>query len=212
MNTDLPDFWSFDRRRDAHRIACRTLAWSGPHAWPGPGRAEPALPAGGGVYLMTFEHAQGFILRSAGVSSSIRRRLREHEREFLRGHYTVLDPEAARQGRRRELWHGWSHARDHPEQRDRHLPRIQQWARAEMAACRLFVAARLGEPDEPLDARLRERIEFAILHAAYASRQPWGDLVDGGMHLRGRFNAEMPIRLISTAPASILGLPPEMEI
>ena len=162
MSLDLPTFWSFNRRVDAHRIAARTLTWSGPHAWPGYGSADSGVPAGGGVYLTTFAYEDGFILRSAGVSKAIRRRLRQHEYEFLMGRYTVLDPEAARQGVRRELWHGWSYARSHPEQRDRHLLQIQQWARAEMAACRLFVGQRLHGDEHDVDARLRERIEFAI--------------------------------------------------
>lgn len=212
MSMDLPTFWSFNRRFDAHRIATRTLTWSGPHAWPGYGNADSEVPAGGGVYLTTFAHEDGFILRSAGVSTAIRRRLRQHEYEFLMGRYTVLDPEAARQGVRRELWHGWSYARSHPEQRDLHLPQIQQWARAEMAACRLFVGQRLHGDEHDMDARLRERIEFAIIHAAYASRQPWGDLVDGGMHLSGRFTDEMPIRLLNQCSVRLYGLPPEMEI
>ncbi|MDQ5897518.1 MAG: hypothetical protein QG612_1604 [Pseudomonadota bacterium] len=183
---DLPEFWSFNRRHDAGAITTRTLIWSGPHAWPGYGSTDPDVPACGGVYLTTFAHEDGFILRSAGVSKAIRRRLRQHEYEFLMGRYTVLDPQAAHRGVRRELWHGWGgYARSHPEQRERHLPQIQQWARAEMAACRLFVGQRLVGDEQDMEARLRERVEFAIIHAAYASRQPWGDLVDGGMRLSG---------------------------
>lgn len=163
------------------------------------------MPDGAGVYLMTFEQAGGHILRSAGVTGAMRRRLREHERLYLRGDYTILDVEAARAGVRREHWHGWGFAKSNPSLRTTHHDFIRAAARQEMTAYRLFMAP-------VTDTRRRERIEFAILHAAYASRQPWGDLVDGSMSLRGRNNDEMPIRLINACAASIHGLPGEMEI
>lgn len=163
------------------------------------------MPDGAGVYLMTFEQADGHILRSAGVTGAMRRRLREHERLYLRGDYTILDIEAARAGVRREHWHGWGFAKANPALRNTHLDFIRAAARQEMAAYRLFMASET-------DTQRRERIEFAILHAAYASRQPWGDLVDGGMNLRGRNSAEMPVRLINACAASVHGLPGEMEI
>lgn len=163
------------------------------------------MPDGAGVYLMTFETQDGHILRSAGVSGALRRRLREHERLYLCGDYTILDVEAARAGLRHERWHGWAFARQHPDLRTEHLDFIRAAAREELAACRLFTAT---EPDR----RRRERIEFAIIHAAYASGQPWGDLVDGGMSLRGRDNREMPVRLINACSSRIHGLPDDMEI
>lgn len=203
----LPEFWSFNRTRDAHRIPTETLVWLGPFSWPGHHTrlAPPEMPDGAGVYLMTFEQAGGHILRSAGVTGAMRRRLREHERLYLRGDYTILDVEAARAGVRREHWHGWEFAKSNPALRTTHLDFIRASARQEMMAYRLFMASES-------DRRRRERIEFAILHAAYASRQPWGDLVDGGMSLRGRNSDEMPVRLINACAAAVHGLPGEMEI
>lgn len=203
----LPPFWSFDRVLDADRVTTETLAWLGPFSWPGhrAPEAPPEMPDGAGVYLITFETADGHILRSAGVSGAMKRRLREHERLHLRGDYTILDVEAACVGQRRECWHGWEFARSHPDLRAEHIDFIRAAARTELAACRLFMAI---EPDR----RRRERIEFSIIHAAYASRQPWGDLVDGGMSVRGRYNGEMPVRLINVCSSRIHGLPADMEI
>jgi hypothetical protein len=203
----LPEFWSFNRSRDAHLIQSEALHWQGPFSWPGYRalQAPPEMPDGAGVYLMTFEQNDGHILRSAGVTLAMRRRLREHERLYLRGDYTILDVEAARAGIRREHWHGWGYAKSNPALRATHIDFIRAAACQELTAYRLFIA-----PET--DMRRRERIEFAILHAAYASRQPWGDLVDGGMSLRGRGNDEMPVRLINTSAAPIHGMPVEMEI
>lgn len=203
----LPEFWSFNRTRDAHLIRSETLHWRGPFSWPGhrAPQAPAEMPDGSGVYLMTFEQDDGHILRSAGVTVAMRRRLREHQRLYLRGDYTVLDVEAARAGVRREHWHGWGHAKSNPALRATHIDFIRAVARQELAAYRLFLA-----PEA--DMRRRERIEFAILHAAYASRQPWGDLVDGGMSLRGRSPDEMPVRLINACDTRVHGLPGEMEI
>lgn len=203
----LPEFWSFNRVRDAHLIRTETLLWHGPFSWPGhrTQTAPPEIQDGAGVYLMTFEQDTGHILRSAGVTVAMRRRLREHERLYLRGDYTILDVDAARVGIRRECWHGWNFARTHPVLRTAHLGFIREAARQELAACRLFMALEANY-------RRRERIEFAILHAAYGSRQPWGDLVDGGMSLRGRNTDEMPVRLVNACAVTIHGLPGEMEI
>jgi hypothetical protein len=207
MTIELPEFWSFNRTRDARFVMTEDVSWQGPFGWPGYGENKglPEIPDGSGVYLMTFDCADGYILRSAGVTSSMRRRLREHERQYLCGGYTILDVDAARSGIRLEKWHGWGYANQHPEQRLAHLDFIRTSAREELAAYRLFIAA---EPDQ----RRRERIEFAIMHAAYASRQPWGDLVDGGIALRGRNNSEMPVRLVNVCRVRIHGLPDEMEI
>lgn len=205
--TSLPAFWSFNRRRDAHLIATETVQWRGPFSWPGYGNdaGPPVPPDGPCVYLLTFSCGDGHLLRSVGVTSALRRRLREHERRYLDGSYTILDVDAAHAGLRVELWHGWGYAKSHPEQRRAYRDFIRAAARDELTAYRLFMAV---EPSQ----RRRERIEFSIAHAAYASRQFWGDLIDGGMSLRGRNNNEIPVRILNTSLARVDGLPSEMEI
>jgi len=46
----------------------------------------------------------------------------------------------------------------------------------------------------------------------YSSKEPWADLVDHGMALRGRFNDEIPIKVKNVCSYKIYGLPEEMEI
>jgi hypothetical protein len=75
----------------------------------------------------------------------------------------------------------------------------------ELASYNLFVA-------EIADKRKRERIEFAIVQNAYLSKEPWGDLVDGGMALRGRASYEIPIEIRNMSPYKIYGIPEMFEI
>jgi hypothetical protein len=202
----IPEFWSFDRSRDAHLITKTEAHWLGPFGWPG---FEPAtvatLPEVAGVYLATFEYRDGFILQSVGVSNDVRRRMRQHGKSYLAGEYTILDVSAAKAGLRRERWHGWAEARANIAILKAHGATIRSWAMAQLEALRLFV---LVEPDK----RLRERVEFALLHSAYGSCAPWGDLIDGGMHMRGRVNREVPRILLSRCRATVYGLPESIEV
>ena len=46
----------------------------------------------------------------------------------------------------------------------------------------------------------------------YSSKEPWADLVDGGMALKGRYNSEMPIEIQNICPVNLHGLPKILEI
>lgn len=103
----------------------------------------------------------------------------------MSGNYTVLEFKSAERGERKEIWHGWGYARQHQDEFLQHKEYILKSAENELASYKLFVT-------EVADKRKRERIEFAIIQHAYLSKEPWRDLLDGGMALRGRFSYEIP--------------------
>mgnify|MGYP000846718101 FL=1 len=79
-------------------IKTENLIWQGPFSWIGYEKIselEP-VPDVAGVYLFTFEYSDGYILRSVGVTNSMKRRFVQHTREYKKGNYTLLDVEAAK--------------------------------------------------------------------------------------------------------------------
>lgn len=207
MKNQLPQFWSFNRIKNATMIKTEDLKWRGPFSWVGYeifNKLEP-IPDIAGVYLFTFEYKNGYILRSLGVTNSMKRRLREHTREYKKGGYTVLDVELAKRGLRLELWHGWQYAKENQDQFLANKSVILEFVKIELIAYRLFVS-------EIADKRKRERIEASILINAYSSRKPWSDLIDGGMALRGRYNYETPIKINNVCSHKLYGLPRIIEI
>lgn len=207
MAEPLPEFWSFNRTRDASLIQTEDLVWQGPFSWPGFEQRNNLVPIPdiAGVYLFTFEHRDGYILCSAGNTNSMKRRLSQHKRNYMSGKYTILDVEAAKKGERKEIWHGWSYAKKHHEQFLQHKDYILGLAKHQLASYRLFAT-------EVNDKRKQERIEFAIVQHAYLSKEPWGDLVDGQMALRGRANYDVPIEAKNICPHKIYGVPNTLEI
>lgn len=76
MKKALPQFWNFNRIR-ASMIKTEDLIWQGPFFWVGYeqlNKSKPILDIAG-VYLFTFEYLDGYILRSVGVTNSMKRRL-----------------------------------------------------------------------------------------------------------------------------------------
>lgn len=207
MKESLPKFWSFNRLRDASLIEKEDVLWQGPFSWPGFERINnlALIPDIAGVYLFTFEYKDGYILRSAGATNSMKRRFSQHKREYMSGKYTVLDVKSANIGERKEIWHGWSYAKEHQEDFLHHRDYILKSVEHELAAYNLFTA-------EIVNKRKQERIEFAIIHHAYLSKEPWGDLVDGQMALRGRANDEIPIEVRNICPRKIYGIAETFEI
>jgi hypothetical protein len=207
MKKRLPRFWSFNRLRDSSLIKTEDIIWQGPFSWIGYERVNKLkpIPDVAGVYLYTFEYKDGYILRSVGVTNSMRRRFREHTREYNKGNYTVLDVESAKIGVRKELWHGWQYAREHQQQFLEHKDDILEFVKNELTAYRLFIT-------QIADRRKRERIEAAILINTYRSKEPWADLFDGGMSFRGRYNDEIPIKVKNICSYKLYGLPETIEI
>ncbi len=207
MKESLPEFWSFNRFRDASLIETEDILWEGPFSWPGFEQINNLIPISdiAGVYLFTFEYKDGYILRSAGHTNSMKRRFSQHKREYMSGKYTVLDVKSANNGERNEIWHGWNYAKEHKDEFLHRKDYILKSVENELASYRLFIA-------EIADKRKQQRIEFAIMQNAYMSKEPWGDLVDGGAALRGRFSYEMPIEIRNICSCKIYGIPQIFEI
>ncbi|HQE49978.1 MAG: hypothetical protein ACOX21_04080 [Bacillota bacterium] len=207
MKNVLPQFWSFNRVRDASKIKTEELVWRGPFSWIGYERINglPPAPDVAGVYLFTFACLDGYVLRSVGVTNSMKRRFTEHTREYKNGNYTLLDVECAQKGVRKELWHGWQYAKRHRSIYLDNKDIILELAEKELIAYRIFIS-------EVADRRKRERIEAAILVNTYSSKEWWADLIDGGMSLRSRYNREIPIQVKNVCAHKVYGLPELMEI
>jgi len=207
MEEKLPTFWSFNRLRDSHLIQTEEFTWEGPYSWYGFQNLNKLkeTPDVCGVYLFTFEYKDGFILRNAGHTNSTKKRFFSHRKCYFAGEYTILDVSSAKNGERLERWRGWEYAKMHPEEQLANANLIKELAVEELTHYRIFVT-RIS------DKRKRERLEFSIIHRAYASKEVWEDLVDGGMALRGRFNYEVPIRAKNCCEHKIYGLPEEIEI
>ena len=156
--------------------------------------------------MFTFDYKDGVILYGLGVSSSVRDRILTHGRNYRSGQYNVLDVNAAKQGIRKEIWHGWSYAKDHKQEYLDNEREIQKAVEHQLISTKVFVA--------PIsDERKRYRMEAAIMHNIYSGEDPWCDLPDRGMNLmKGRYTAEVPILVENITPVKIYGLPEKLEI
>ena len=179
------------------------MTWTGPYAWPGFERdGLPALPNHGGVYLQTFEHADGFFVYTPGEAGDFRKRFAQHTIKFRRGEYNVLEVYQAQAGVRSEVWHGWGWT---PEKRAAYARRkteIQTAVTRELAAMRIFVSNDLPE-------RERRRLEGAIIRRLYADDAP---LPDRGMFAHRAFDHEGPVAVANVCEGKLIGLPEQMLI
>lgn len=187
-----------------------TLNWQGPFGWPG---REPSglgsVPAAPGVYLLCFTYDGGFLIYAAGVTSRpVPARLREHTRKYESGIYTILDPEAAVRGLRKEVWHGWAEARrperitEFAERRDE----LVSAAHRQLDAFRVFTAA------VPAEARLPNRVEAGIMDALYGSQAPFCEIPDRGMYLSRRRASEPSVLVRHLCAHTLHALPECMEV
>lgn len=135
----------------------------------------------------------------------MKRRLSQHRHEYMTGNYTLLDVESAKKGVRKELWHGWQYAKEHQNIFLENKDVILEMAESELSAYRIFIS-------EVSDRRKRERIEAAILINSYSLREPWVDLIDGGMSFRSRYNYEVPVEVKNVCTHKIYGLPVSLEM
>ena len=117
----------------------------------------------------------------------------------------MLDVESAKNGVRKELWHGWQYAKEHQNIYLENKDMILELANKELIAYRLFIS-------KVTDRRKRERIEAAILISNYSSKESWADLMDGGMSFRSRYSYEIPIQAKNICSHKLYGLPVSMEV
>jgi hypothetical protein len=183
------------------------VIWRGPYAWPGtesPG--QESIPKEPGVYLLTVEYQDGYLIYAAGITSRpIAKRLREHTREYQNGVYNVLDIDAMRNGERKEVWHGfWMKPRssERIEEFNARREEIVAIARRQMQGFRVFVCAVPAE-----GGRVKARIEAAIMSHLYTQPPPYNAVPDKGMFLAPRRVSESPITLRSRCSAKLHCLP-----
>jgi hypothetical protein len=115
------------------------VMWNGPFGWPTYECQNdlPPIPNLPGVYLFTFDYQGGYLIYAVGITRRpIPIRLSEHTHKYLNGDYTILDVEAAQDGIRKELWHGWGYARENRSEFEERRVSILDAARAYSGAIR----------------------------------------------------------------------------
>ena len=185
------------------------IEWTGPYSWPGYEAQNnlPFIPKHPGIYLMTAQYRDGYVLYAAGLSRRpIAKRFREHTRKYMSGDYTVLDIAALQQGIRKEIWHGWGWTEEKRRRFEKRQEAILEAARIQLSGFRIFVAQ---VPDRP---RLLERLEAAIMNRLYRQRAPLRDVPDKGMMLAPRWESEEPVTIRNRCAVKLHGLPVTHEI
>lgn len=191
------------------KVSTVLIEWTGPYSWPGyePENNLPPIPKQPGIYLMTVEKGDGYVLYAAGLSRRpIPTRFREHTRKYMSGDYTVLDIGALQQGLRKEIWHGWGWTEEKRRRFEGLREAILDAARKQLAGFRIFIAQ---VPDRP---RLLERLEAAIMGHLYRQPPPLCNVPDKGMMLAPRWESEEPVTAVNRSAVCLHGLPPKMEI
>jgi|SRR5215203_1156270 len=188
------------------------VRWKGPYGWPKyEGENDlPRLPNVPGVYLGTFEYKGGYLIYAAGhTGNTFPKRFKQHTRFYMNGKCTVLDIAAARQGDRCEIYHGWGHARRHPEVFEERKPEILDAVRKQLAGFRILVT---DTGSMNLETRVRERLEAAIMDYVYEQPPPICCIPDRRMNLRPRRTSENPIIVENECAALLHGLPDLLKI
>lgn len=111
----------------------------------------------------------------------------------------------AEQGRRVEIWHGWSYARTHRNEFNDRKEEILNAVENQLKSFRVFVA-------QVPDKRERARFESAIMNSIYNSTESWAELADRGMALSKRRKDEIPIVIKNISDIKFYGLPEFLEI
>lgn len=181
--------------------------WRGPFSWTGYENQNSLdkIPDTEGIYLWTFQYKDGYLVYCAGITKSTQKRFRQHTLEYKSGNYTVFDVSEAEQGRRVEIWHGWSYARTHREEFNKRREEILIAVEEQLKSFRVFVAR---SPEK----RKRARFEAAIMNNIYNSTEPWAELADRGMALSKRRKDESPILIKNISNIKFYGLPETLEI
>ena len=185
------------------------ITWNGPYAWPTfEGQTGlQSIPKLSGLYLQTFEYKSGYIIYAAGLTRRpVPARFKEHTQKYMNGEYNVLDVNAAQQGVRKEIWHGWGYAKKHRDEFDERKLEILDAVQKQLEGFRIFVG-NVGE--EP---RILERLEASIMENLYRQPSPFCDIPDKGMFLSQRWDSEDPVFIESNCIVNIHGLPSRFEI
>ena len=186
------------------RLKCLDIYVAGPFGWPRFEGNLPRLPAVRGVYLVTFEHVDGFLPYGVGITRRpMRRRFNEHRLNNVSGEYNLLDVDAANLGTREVVWKGWGWTPEKRADFDARRSEIVKQAERQMLATRIFTL------DLGLSPRLLERIEGAVANHFYQSKDM---LFDRGMLRMPRWQTEDPIIASFRCGSLLHGLRSPLEI
>ena len=189
------------------KIEIREIEWEGAFSWTGYEDKNnlDEIPDTEGVYLWTFQYKDGYLVYCAGITKSTKKRFRQHTLEYKSGNYTVFNVCEAEQGRRVEIWHGWSYARTHREEFNERKEEILKAVDEQLKSFRVFVA-------QVPEKRERARLEAAIMNNIYSSTEPWAELADRGMALSKLKKDETPILINNKSSVKFYGLPKAFDI
>jgi hypothetical protein len=192
---------------DISKFEIKEIAWQGPFSWTGYENQNnlDTIPDTEGIYLWTFQYNDGYLVYCAGITKSTKKRFRQHTLEYKSGNYTVFNVNEAEQGRRVEIWHGWSYARTHRNEFNDRKEEILNAVENQLKSFRVFVA-------QVPDKRERARFESAIMNSIYNSTESWAELADRGMALSKRRKDEIPIVIKNISDIKFYGLPEFLEI
>ncbi|MBN3584468.1 hypothetical protein JYB64_18900 [Algoriphagus aestuarii] len=195
------------QKTDISEIELREIKWQGPFSWTGYENQNnlDTIPETEGIYLWTFEYKDGYLVYCAGITKSTKKRFRQHTLEYKSGNYTVFNVSEAEQGKRVEIWHGWSYARTHREEFNERKEEILNAVDEQLKSYRVFVA-------QIPEKRERARFEAAIMNSIYSSTEPWAELADRGMALSKCRKDEMKIIIKNISDIKFYGLPEKLEI
>jgi len=188
-------------------IEIREIEWKGPFSWTGYENQNglDKIPDIDGIYLWTFQYKNGYLVYCAGITKSTKKRFRQHTSQYKNGNYTVFNVTEAEEGKRVEIWHGWSYARTHREEFNERKEEILNAVDKQLKSFRVFIA-------QMPDKREKARFEAAIMHQIYNSKEPWAELADRGMALSKRWTNEIPIIIKNISEVKFYGLPETIEI
>ena len=185
------------------------VLWTGPYSWPkfeSKTRLSP-IPKHSGAYLMTFEYLNGYLIYAAGITRRpVPTRFREHTQKYLSGDYNILDVAAVKQGKRKEIWHGWGWSPEKRVEFENRKQVILDAANAQLEGFRIFVADIGNQP------RILERLEASIMNWLDEQPPPFCDIPDKGMMLSRRWETESVIVAINKCAATLHRLPDRLEI
>jgi len=145
------------------------IEWVGPYGWPKFEGDLSCIPKLHGVYLMTVEYQNGYLIYAAGITGRpMPIRFREHTRKYMSGFYNILAIAAMKKGIRRKVWQGfWTEtpAKERLAEYKKRQQKIQEAVRKQLVGFRIF-AANIGTRK-----RICERLEAAIMNNLYYNNQ-----------------------------------------
>lgn len=185
-------------------VEIHKINWQGSFSFPSFEQYNklPSAPSYLGVYLLTVDYNDGFLIYSVGMTTiSIYKRLQQHKRCYLKGDYNILDIKMMQQGIRKSLWQGWGWSDEKLIKWNQNKENLENLAREQLKGFRVFTAG------IDLDKRRLQRLEAKIMNSLYRAEHPFSDLPDKSMNLLPKRDDEEPILIQNICDKAIFGLP-----